>query len=134
MSRLAWLTPDDIPSEGIKRWLCIPNTPALLASVTGALLPLAYAENWEQYGDVTPEEAAAAMSLMLEEFISQEGKCLPMSYPPVIFTDQRTSGVAGGTTTLGSWQLRTLNTMAEIPGYGASLSANKFTLPRGIGS
>lgn len=132
MSRLAWLTPDDLPSEGLRRWLCIPNTPALLAAVHGALLPLTYEENWELYGTQTPEDTALAMSLMLEGFLAQEGQCLPMLFPPVIFSDQKTQNTGGGTATLGSWQTRTLNTMDDRPGYGAALASNEFTLPKGI--
>ncbi len=44
--------------------------------------------------------------------------------------DQRTSGTAGGTSTSGSWQIRTLNTKPTDT-IGSTLSSNTFTLPAG---
>jgi len=129
--RLGWLTPDTIPSDGLRRWLCIPNTPALIAAVTGALLPLTYAENWEAYGTITPDEAALAMSLMLEDFVAQNSKCLMLLHAPVIFLDSKAQNVDGGGATAGSWQTRTLNQMNDAGEYGASLASNQFTLPTG---
>lgn len=131
-SRLAWLTPDDIPSEGLRRWLCIPNEPALLAAVTGALLPLSYEENWELYGTQTPTDVAAAMSVMLEDFLAQEGACLPMLHTPILISDRKAQNVDGGTFNNGAWRTRDLNTLVDLDNIGASLSSNQFTLPAGI--
>jgi len=131
VSRLGWLTPDEIPSEGIRRWLCIPNTPALLAAVTGALLPLAYTESWEQYGNVTSEEAALAMSLMLEEFLAQESACMPILREPILLFDQKAQNTAGGTFTSGAWQQRVLNSKQGDADEIVALANNRFTLPIG---
>jgi len=131
VSRLGWLTPDEIPGETLKRWLCIPNTPALLAAVTGALLPLAYTESWEQYGNVTSEEAALAMSLMLEEFLAQESACMPILHEPILLFDQKAQNAAGGTFNSGAWQQRVLNSKQGDQDESVTLANNRFTLPIG---
>ncbi len=45
--------------------------------------------------------------------------------------DQKSTGTDGGTFTTGAWQTRTLNTAVTNEITGASLSANRFTLPTG---
>lgn len=45
--------------------------------------------------------------------------------------DQKSSGTAGGTSTAGSWQLRTLNQALTNEIVGASLGSNQVTLPAG---
>jgi len=130
MARLAWLTPDEIPTDTVERRLCIPNSPQILSVVTGALLPLAYAENWEQYGDVTPDEIAARMSLMIEEFLAVTGLCkMPI---PILIDDYKTQNTQSGTATTGSWYTRVLNTLTDLFPYGAALASNAFTLPAGL--
>ena len=65
--RRAWLTPDS--EEALADLLCkrffIPDAPGLRESVSGALLELTYEWNWEQFGTMTPAEAA---SIMLEMY------------------------------------------------------------------
>jgi len=131
VSRLAWLTPDEIPSNRLKRWLCIPNTPALLAAVTGALLPLTYSENWELDGTETPENVAAAMSIMLEEFLAQESACMPVLNEPILLFDQKAQNTAGGTFNSGAWQQRDLNSKQGDTDEIVAFSNNRFTLPVG---
>ena len=63
----AWLTPDS--EEALADLICrrffIPDAPGLRESVSGALLELTYEWNWEQFGTMTPAEAA---SIMLEMY------------------------------------------------------------------
>lgn len=132
MSRLGWLTPDEIPSEGLKRWLCIPNTPALLAAVTGALLPLTYEDQWELYGTVTPADAALAMSLMLEEFLAQESMCMKSLHQPILFRHTTAQNGNGGTFTLGAWRTRPLNEKHQDEYNLVSLNANQLTIQPGF--
>ena len=47
-----------------------------------------------------------------------------------ILEDQKTSGTAGGTATLGSWETRDLQTEV-YDGIGITISSNEFTLPAG---
>jgi len=68
MGRYGWLTPDDIPSTAECRALFIPASEAWLANVSGALLELTYAYNWEQFGTLTPDECAARMQEMYDDF------------------------------------------------------------------
>ena len=51
--------------------------------------------------------------------------------PDVIIEDQKSSGVDGGTFTVGADQTRTLNTLVRNLGTLAALSSNQFTLPAG---
>src|SRR6267142_275095 len=63
-----WLTPDAPAADFICRRLLIPNGEDWLAIVTGALNELIYDYNFEQYGSETPEDTAAAFSVMFDHF------------------------------------------------------------------
>lgn len=66
-SRNAWLTPDDTAQPNtIARCLAIPEP--LFPMVTGALSLLTEVWNWEQFGTMTPEDAAHLATVMLDEF------------------------------------------------------------------
>jgi hypothetical protein len=60
-------TPDSLPEETVCRTLTIPNETVFLACFMGALRVLAEAENWQQTGSVTPEEAAAAAFEIIDQ-------------------------------------------------------------------
>lgn len=49
----------------------------------------------------------------------------------ILIRDEKSSGVHGGTFTLGSWQTRTLNTEVSDSGNHASISSNQITLAAG---
>lgn len=70
---MAWLTPDNAPTETMSRRVFIPNNEQWFAIVSGALLPLIYPSSWEKFGDVTPEEAAKRAFDMYLEFTSNTG-------------------------------------------------------------
>jgi len=54
----AWLTPDSAPADA-KCWrVFVPGGEKWEAAFRGALALLAMSENWEQFGSLTPEEAA----------------------------------------------------------------------------
>jgi len=63
-----WLTPDTPASDFICRRLLIPNSVEFLAIVKGALLPLIYAFNFEQYGTLTPAQTASYFQDMFADF------------------------------------------------------------------
>lgn len=70
-SSMPWLTPETIPTgDNTCRQLVIPNDLYLVSAVTGALYELTMPENWEQFGEKTPEEAAQAMRDMLEAYLT----------------------------------------------------------------
>jgi len=131
MKRLGWLTPDTLPTTTLRRWLCIPDEPAFLAVVTGALLRLTYAENWEAYGAVTPQEAADAMSVMLEGYFELESECMKLQHEPIFLSDQKAQNTNGGTFSSGAWRQRTLNTKQGDTHSLVALSSNRFTLSPG---
>jgi len=70
VSRKGWLTPNSGATEYLCRPVLVPRDDNLyfLAAVNGALLDLTHPWNWEQYGDMTPEEAAAVMLQMYVEY------------------------------------------------------------------
>lgn len=70
-----WLTPDTAPGPIASRCLLIPDAPDWLAIVAGALLPLIYPNNFEQYGTATPDEAAAVFHEMFDNFSFNIGVC-----------------------------------------------------------
>lgn len=74
-----WLTPNSPPPDDERgRCFSVPDDVELIAAVSGALLPLTYAANWEQFGSMTPDEAASIMSAAFEAFVESEcGKCIP---------------------------------------------------------
>jgi microcystin-dependent protein len=52
--------------------LVIPNDVQLIAAVNGALLTIAEAANWEQFGAATPEQSAALMWTMFLEYLESD--------------------------------------------------------------
>jgi len=67
-----WLTPNSIPDATICRVLFIPRNPDVIGAVSGALLPLTYSFNWEEFGEVTPDEMASAMQEMYTRWFQSE--------------------------------------------------------------
>lgn len=62
-----WLTPDNVINDAqIDRCLVIPER--FLPFVGGALLMLAESQNWEQFGDMTPDECANECLTILETY------------------------------------------------------------------
>lgn len=68
----AWLTPDNAPTQVKCRRVLIPDSEAWIAIVTGALVPLIYAENWEQFGALTAEQAAQRAQEMFLQFLADD--------------------------------------------------------------
>jgi len=88
MARLAWLTPDTVtPTSFICRRVIIPNDLGYIIAVNGALLSLTEAENWEQFGTATPEEAASNMFDMWEDYEFSGSACMIGMIVPFITTD-----------------------------------------------
>jgi microcystin-dependent protein len=65
---MPWLTPSTLPDPTLRRVLSIPDSVDWLAIVSGALLELAQADNWQQYGALTENECADAMQIMFDAF------------------------------------------------------------------
>jgi hypothetical protein len=57
-----FLTPESFPTTKKRRVLDIPVDPDFLAAFNGALTLLMDPANWEQAGEVTPEQAAEKAS------------------------------------------------------------------------
>jgi microcystin-dependent protein len=64
-----FLTPETLGNgQRIARLLLIPDDLGFIAAVSGALLELTYPWNWEQFGSITPDEAAQAASELYERY------------------------------------------------------------------
>ena len=72
---LRWLTPDAASGDTVCRVLVIPVE--LLDSVNGALQELTYSYNWEEFGTMTPDEAAALCLQMVMDYYSSDGEGCP---------------------------------------------------------
>jgi len=73
---MGWLTGDTVPSaDFVCARLVIPNDLALIIAVYGALDELTEYWNWEQFGLVTPDEAAQAMATMWD-IAAQDAPCM----------------------------------------------------------
>jgi microcystin-dependent protein len=70
-----YLTPNAIPADTMCRVLIIPNSEELIAVVTGALNSLIVPESWTEYGALTPEQSADALSPMFDGFCFAQGVC-----------------------------------------------------------
>lgn len=70
---MGYPTPNSIPATSFCRRISIPDTPEWIGVVTGALLQLTEASNWDEVGTVTPDEAAAASLQMLNEYFDANG-------------------------------------------------------------
>lgn len=67
-----WLTPDNIPPSSMRVVLLIPDDSEWLAVISGVLLDLTNAANWEQYGALTPQETADKWLETLESWFTRE--------------------------------------------------------------
>lgn len=74
---MPYLTPNSIPSGTICRTVLIPDDIDWVVIVNGALSELLRAENFEQFGSLTPEEVADRFEQMF--FETRDSEC-----PPVI--------------------------------------------------
>jgi hypothetical protein len=105
-SQRGWLTPNSGAVEFICRPVLIPrdDTLAFLAAVNGALLDLTKEWNWEEFGDLTPAEAAAAMLEMYTTY-TLEGCCEVGCFLPGTDTPIFRIGVGGHIEQLsnGAW-------------------------------
>jgi microcystin-dependent protein len=70
MTRGRWLTPDT-PAAGYSCYtLRLPNSEAIKAIVNGALLPLLSPFNFEQEGDLTPDDTAALFQAVYDDWLN----------------------------------------------------------------
>lgn len=72
---MAYLTPEEVPSNVVCRGLFIPDGEQYLAIVRGALQELTFPHNWAQYGALTPQEAADSFVAMFDDFCLKKETC-----------------------------------------------------------
>jgi len=65
---MPWLTGDSIPEDEFCRVIRVPNDPVFIHAISGALLELTYAGNWEKQGTLTPEQQADAFDQVYIDF------------------------------------------------------------------
>lgn len=65
---MPYLTGNSIPVGQKCRVIHVPDDPAFMAALNGAMLELTYPYNWEQFGTLTPDEMAQAFIEIYGEF------------------------------------------------------------------
>lgn len=73
MSKLAWLTVDDLPAGRTSRTITVPDDDAWLAILRGCLYLLTVEENYEQFGALTPAEMADEWRANFFDFLDNGG-------------------------------------------------------------
>jgi len=90
MTNRGWLTPNSGATTTVCRPILIPIDDQLffMAAINGALNELTKEYNWEQFGDMTPDDAAAAMLDMYLAYVDTEctAGCV-CTIPPVYDID-----------------------------------------------
>lgn len=70
---MPYLTPNTIPNDDfVCRVVRIPNDPALVWAFSGAIIELTKRYNWEQFGEMTPDETAEACQSVLFEYLDSD--------------------------------------------------------------
>jgi len=75
---MPYLTPDTPPSGRICRTISIPADWTFLALINGALTELTKVWNWEQFGTLTPQEAADFFQTLFDDFRESECDVTPI--------------------------------------------------------
>lgn len=75
MPKGKWLTPDTTGDSNIARCLSVPEN--LQQMVNYALQTLTYADNWEAFGTLTPQECADAFKDVLAAYYESEDCSMP---------------------------------------------------------
>lgn len=65
---MPWLTPEDIPEDGICRPLSIPADSVWLSLISGALTELTKPYNWQQFGALTVQETVDKMQSIIDDY------------------------------------------------------------------
>jgi len=91
---MPYLTPNNAPGTTICRTIVIPNDLTWISIVNGALAELFKAYNFEQYGDLTPEETATAFYQMWSDW--HESKCMVIPIGAMMFFPVKGSDLETG--------------------------------------
>lgn len=94
---MPWLTGDEVPTTFKCREVRIPDNPAFVSALNGAVLELTYPHNWEQFGTLTPQEMAAAFLDVY--FALQDDQCVEpqtVIYPASFEINPLSARVFGG--------------------------------------
>jgi hypothetical protein len=73
--KFGFLTPDAAPDDLLCRSFSIPNDSRWLGNFMGALLYLCESENWTLYGNLTPDESAAAYQDIFDQGFFGTNSC-----------------------------------------------------------
>jgi len=131
---MPYLTPDAPPEgEYYCRTVLIPRSPEFLALFDGALDQLAKESNYEQFGDLTPEETAY---LWLQAWVGQSDAGSECVEPGVttavdVFYHRLNQGTAGGGITANTETKIPFNVAGEHNAGNVALATNQFTVQPG---
>jgi microcystin-dependent protein len=76
MTKPAWLTPENMPGDWLRRAVFIPNDAEWLRALYGCFIELSKTHNWEKHGAQEPADVAARWWDAFEKFYDREGHVL----------------------------------------------------------
>jgi len=79
---MPYLTADNIPDDTICYVVRIPADSFAVAAFMGAVSELTKAYNWEEFGEMTPDEMAASWLIVYEQMAESRGQCMIGSILP----------------------------------------------------
>lgn len=122
----AWLTPDNAPAN-TKCWrVFIPDGEKWEAAFRGAIRLLAIADNWEQFGSLTPDEAA--QEFVDANFMTYEMR--PCMAVGTVFMFGGTSAPDGSLVCDGAgYSASDYEKLFDILGYAFGGSGSTFNVP-----
>lgn len=124
---MPFITPTDSP-DMIGRAISIPNSADWFAVVSGALMELTFAYNWQQIDGMTPETAAVVAQEILFSWL--DGAEV-IGVQTIIAARIEPSGTAGGSTAANSWNQHALNTILVDDTELAVLDSGGLIVPPG---
>jgi microcystin-dependent protein len=77
MTKRAWLTRDDFPPGDVTLEFILPDDDEWRAQLRGALLLLCDPSNWEQFGDLSPQQMADRWTVYILKFFEENRMFLP---------------------------------------------------------
>lgn len=126
---MPYLTPNSLPSNAfVCRVVRIPDDPLLVMAFSGAIIEMTKAYNWEQFGELTPQETAEACQTILFEYLDSDACMIGLIMPFAGTTPPPACLLCdGGTYLREDWPRLYAHFEAQMP--GAIIDPDQFSTP-----